>query len=158
MFTRLVSVAIIALFMLIQPTGTLKAQSFQAFPSEILSIVSNQDGSLLAANTVDSVYIFNSAALSLKQKWAHGQQTPVLLGFHPMYNNVLLMQRQLFKLADPVYQLPVSIQLESYREHHKNYREMPEDSILMWDIRNERSLIRPQAACTCNLENNRARL
>ncbi len=138
MFTRLVSVAIIALFMLIQPTGTLKAQSFQAFPSEILSIVSNQDGSLLAANTVDSVYIFNSAALSLKQKWAHGQQTPVLLGFHPMYNNVLLMQRQLFKLADPVYQLPVSIQLESYREHHKNYREMPEDSILMWDIRNEK--------------------
>lgn len=138
MCTRLVCNAIIAMTLLIQPAVKLNAQSFRAFPSEILSLVSGNDGSLLAANTVGSIYIFNSATLSLKQKWAHGQPTPVLLGFHPLYNNVLLMQRQLFKLADTAYQLPVSIQLESYQEYDKNYREMPEDSILMWDIKNEK--------------------
>lgn len=138
MCTRLVSSAIITLFFLIKPAGRLNAQSFQIFPSEILSLVSSNDGSLLAANTIDSIYLFYSETLSLKQKWAHGQQTPVLLGFHPMYNNVLLMQRQVFKLADPAYQLPVSLQLETYRERHKTYREMPEDSILMWDIKNEK--------------------
>lgn len=125
-------IVFIFIFFMISVPGF--AQDKIVFPSEILSSVNNSAGSLLALNTVDSIYIIETSNLQIKKRWAHHQRTPVLLGFHPLYDNVLLMQRQLFKLADPVYGLSVGSMLENYQRYDRKYQEHPEDSIIMWDI------------------------
>jgi hypothetical protein len=110
------------------------SQQTISFPGEILSAVAGNDDQLIAITTPDSVYILKTKDLSFQNKWAHHQQTPVALGFHPIYKNVLLLQRQLFKKWDASYQMSDVDLLETYQESEKTYNELPQDSITMWDI------------------------
>ena len=75
--------------------STVLAQtSSRLIPSEILSTAISNDETLLACTTEDSVYILESSTFTILKKWAHRQETPVLIGFHPTNNNILLLQQQ----------------------------------------------------------------
>jgi len=120
--------------------STVLAQtSSRLIPSEILSTAISNDETLLACTTEDSVYVLESSTFTILKKWAHRQETPVLIGFHPTNNNILLLQQQktnnsLFSGGMKNYGLSAGTVLDNYRTYDRKYNELPEDSITMWDL------------------------
>lgn len=118
---------------------TISGQSKINISSEILSAVKSNDGSIFAVTTKDSVFIINSNPTGIQKKWRHGLSCPVLLGFHPLYNNVLLIQRQMIANSAysgnlAAYGLSPGEVLDNYRTTDRKFNELPEDSIYMWDV------------------------
>ncbi|MEO6253395.1 MAG: caspase family protein [Ferruginibacter sp.] len=117
----------------------LSGQAYKHFTAEILSAVKNKDGNLLAVTTKDSVFIIRPGTLDIIKKWSHGLSSPVLLGFHPVQENNLLMQRQMIAISDysgglSAYGFSPGEVLENYLTTDRKYNELPYDSIYMWDI------------------------
>lgn len=117
----------------------ISGQSKINISAEILSVQKSSDGSLVAITTKDSVFVLNSSTLAVQKKWQHGLSSPVLVGFHPKYNNVLLMQRQMISNSAysgnlAAYGLSPAQVLENYQTTDRKFSELPEDSIYMWDV------------------------
>lgn len=132
----------VLLFFLLGPVA-LSAQDLLRFPSEILSAKKSSDQKRIALTTRDSVYIIDATKFSIIKKWKHREPLPVILGFHPYNNNVLLLQRNVFP-PSPYTSFSEADQLKSYLSRDKSWKETPEDSISLWDI-SESKLLRTAA-------------
>jgi len=108
-------------------------------PGEILSSVVRADKKILALSTTDSIYLISTADLVINERWAHHKEMPVLLGFHPVNPNILLMQAQgisVSQFSGGLLGFGMSRQavLANYRRTDRKYNELPGDSVYMWDL------------------------
>ncbi len=128
---------LIFLFISFLPSFAQKSQ--RIIPDQILSVALSADESLLACNKADSVYIYEVKTLALIKKWAHKKEMPVILGFHPSNNNIILLQQQgisnsRYSGGMAAYGASPKDIFDNYQLYDRKYNELPEDSVIMWDI------------------------
>ncbi len=115
------------------------AQNILRFPSEILSCQKSSDQKKIALTTVDSVYIIDADSFVITKKWIHHELYPIVVGFHPYNNNVLLLQRNNINAGNIPGMSDVD-RLKYYFSSQKTWSESPLDSLTLWDIANSKLL------------------
>jgi len=115
------------------------AQNIIRFPSEILSSQKSSDQSMVAITTIDSVYIIDINSFVITKKWKHNELYPIVVGFHPYNNNVLLLQRNNIN-AGNIPGMSDFDRLKYYYSSQKTWSESPLDSLTLWDITNSKLL------------------
>lgn len=112
------------------------AQPKIRFSDQALSVTANDYFAAVA--TKDSFYVYRLPEMQLYKKMKHNLVYPTLRGFatssydKPDMNDVLIVQENNFKPADPSLQLSLWAQLDRYRK--SAYGERVHDSISLWSI------------------------